>query len=202
MNNNNKLKYYIGIKNLLPEFLLANFDRMSVRQKIIFYNTLKDNLTDDQKNDLLNELNLDLTTIENSNKNVEEFRYILVGNIIDKHRYGENKKIRSGTKHFRAGAKVYLLPEYGGNGHTHIPVYGLPRKSRKKIHIVIRSSMIKNVRVKKTFDPKLIEKIDDNFFYDNFDNNETGLQGFADSMNENQKESNIEIKDDTENTSH
>lgn len=158
-------------------------------------------MTDDQKNDLLNELNLDLTTIENSNKYVEEFRYILVGNIIDKHYYGENKEIKSGTKHFRAGAKVYLLPEYGGNGYTDIHVYGLPKKSRKKIHIVIRGSMIKNVRVKKTFDPKLIEKIDDNFFYDYFDNDETGLQDFADIMNKNQKENNIEIKDDTENTS-
>ena len=36
----------------------------------------------------------------------EEFRFILVGNIIDKHYYGENKEIRSGTKHLRAGAKV------------------------------------------------------------------------------------------------
>lgn len=168
---------------------------------MIFYNTLKDSLTEEQKKVLLNELNLDLTLIVNSNKNVEEFRYILVGNIIDKHYYGENKEIKSGTKHFRAGAKVYLLPEYGGNGHKDIPVYGLPRKSHKKIHIVIRGSMIKNVRVNKTFDPQLIEKIDDNFFYDYFDNNETGLQGFADSMNEYQKNNSIEITDDADNNS-
>jgi hypothetical protein len=196
-----KLKYYIEIKEILPDFLLSNFNRMSIRQKMIFYNTLKDSLTDEQKNVLLNELNLDLTLIENSNKIVEEFRFILIGNIIGKHYYGENKEIKSGTKHFRAGAKVYLLPEYGGNGHTDIPVYGLPRKSRKKIHVVIRGSMIKNVRVKKTFDPKLIEKIDDSFFYDYFDNDETGLQGFADSMNENRKNNSIELADDAGNTS-
>lgn len=196
-----KLKYYIEIKEILPDFLLSNFNRMSIRQKMIFYNTLKDSLTDEQKNVLLNELNLDLTLIENSNKIVEEFHFILIGNIIGKHYYGENKEIKSGTKHFRAGAKVYLLPEYGGNGHTDIPVYGLPRKSRKKIHVVIRGSMIKNVRVKKTFDPKLIEKIDDSFFYDYFDNDETGLQGFADSMNENRKNNSIELADDAGNTS-
>lgn len=202
MDIKHKLKYYIGIKEVSPKLLLSKFERMSIRQKIIFYNTLKDSLMDEQKNTLLRELNLDLTHIENSNKNVEEFRYILVGNIIDKHYYGENNEIKSGTKHFRAGAKVYLLPEYGGNGHTDIPVYGLPRKRRKKIHIVIRGNMIKRVRVKKTFDPKLIAKIDDNFFYDRFDNDETGLQGFADAINEYRKNNSIEITDDADNTPH
>ena len=70
--------------------------------------------------------------VENSK---EEFRYILLGNIIDKHYYGEGKEIRSGTKQFRAGAKVYLFPEYGGMGHEAMPVYGLPRKSWKKIKL-------------------------------------------------------------------
>lgn len=153
---------------------------------------LKDDITEEQQKVLLKDLNINLKTVEEYNKNPEEFRYILVGNIIDKHYFGEKKEIRSGTKHFRAGAKVYLFPEYGGNGHTNIPVYGLPRKSHKKIHIVIRRNMIKNIRAKKIFDPKLIEKIDDSFFYDYFDNNETALQGFAASMNENS----IEITDD------
>jgi hypothetical protein len=121
-------------------------------------------------------------------QSVDEFRYILVGNIIDNHYYGENKEIKSGTKHFRAGAKVYLLPEYGGMGHENMPVYGLPRKSWKKIKIVIRSEMIKNVRVKKTFDPKMIEMIKSNHFYSYFGNDEDGLQDFADSMNKSNKE--------------
>ncbi len=122
------------------------------------------------------------------NNPTEAFRYILVGNIIDKHYHGEDKEIKSGTKQFRAGAKVYLLPEYGGMGHENMPVYGLPRKRWKKIQIVIRSVMIKNVRVKKTFDPKLIEKISNNHFYSYFDNDEAGLNSFADSMNRNNKE--------------
>ncbi|MBX7206106.1 MAG: hypothetical protein K1X81_11850 [Bacteroidia bacterium] len=123
--------------------------------------------------------------VENSK---EEFRYILLGNIIDKHYYGEGKEIRSGTKQFRAGAKVYLFPEYGGMGHEAMPVYGLPRKSWKKIKIVIRSEMIKNVRVKKTYDLKLIEMITNNHFYNFLGNDESGLNIFADSMNENNKE--------------
>lgn len=118
----------------------------------------------------------------------EEFRYILVGNIIDKHYYGEDKEIISGTKQFRAGAKIYLLPEYGGMGHEAMPVYGLPRKSWKKINIVIRSVMIKNVRVRKIFDPKLIEMVTNNHFYSHFGNDDAGLNGFADSMNRSNKE--------------
>lgn len=128
-----------------------------------------------------------ISTDIKSNPN-EDFRYILVGNIIDKHYYGEDKEIKSGIKQFRAGAKVYLLPEYGGMGHENMPVYGLPRKRWKKIQIVIRSVMIKNVRVKKTFDPKMIEKVSNNHFYSYFGNDEIGLNSFAKSMNNNNKE--------------
>ena len=126
------------------------------------------------------DLNLDLKKVEEQNKNTEEFRYVLVDNIIDKHYFGENKEIRSGTKHFRAGAKVYLLPEYGGNGHNEIPVYGLPRKRSKKILITMRSSMIKNLRVKKTYDKKVIQKIDSCFFYLYLDHVETTLKELVD----------------------
>ncbi len=194
MEINQKLKVYKEIKEVCPEFLFANFARMSERQKIIYYNTLKDELTEDEQIILMNELDLDQTTIEELANKVEEFRYILVGNIIDKHYYGVNKEIRSGTKLFRAGAKVFLFPKYGGNGHMQIPVYGLPRKSRIKIHIVIRANMIKNVRVKKMFDPKLVKKIDESYFYDYFDNNEKELQNWADWLNENH----VELMDEDE----
>ncbi len=123
--------------------------------------------------------------VGNSN---EKFSYILVGNIIDKHYYGENKEIKSGTKQFRAGAKVYLFPEYGGMGHEAMPVYEQPRKSWKKIKIVVSSEMIKNVRVKKTFDPKLIEMITENFFYARFINTVSELNTFAVYMNKSNKE--------------
>ncbi len=78
-----------------------------------------------------------MTHINNDISNTtEDVRYILVGNIIDKHYYGEEKTIKSGTKQFRAGAKVYLFPEYGGMGHETMPIYGLPRKSWKKLKLL------------------------------------------------------------------
>ena len=69
-----------------------------------------------------------------------------------------------------------------------MPVYGLPRKSWKKIKVAIRLVMIKNVRVKKTFDLKLIEMITDNHIYAYLGNNEDRLNEFADSLNKNNKE--------------
>lgn len=131
-----------------------------------------------------------MKTYEENNKEIK-FRYLLVGNIIDKHFYGENKEIRSGTKHFRAGAKIYLIPEYGGMGHESIPVIGLPRKKRKKIEVTINSKMIKNVRVKKTYNSKLIERIKENHFYSHFNEFENEfemLNDFAKSINDNNKE--------------
>ena len=58
-------------------------------------------------------------------ENLEEFEFCLVGNIIDKHYYGENKEIKHGNKQFRSGAKVYIFPEFGGMGHENIKVIGL-----------------------------------------------------------------------------
>lgn len=130
-------------------------------------------------------------TINEENNHQIEFRYLLVGNIIGEHFYGENKELISGTKHFREGAKIYLIPEYGGMGHEKIPVIGLPRKKRKKIQVIIDSQLIKNVRVKKTYDIKLIEKIKENYFYTNFNKLENEfelLNEFAKSINENNKE--------------
>ena len=130
-------------------------------------------------------------TINEENNHQIEFRYLLVGNIIGEHFYRENKELIRGTKHFREVAKIYLIPEYGGMGHEKIPVIGLPRKKRKKIQVIIDSQLIKNVRVKKTYDIKLIEKIKENYFYTNFNKLENEfelLNEFAKSINENNKE--------------
>lgn len=193
MRKKNKLKFYIGLKRVGPQVLLIRLDQKTTRQKVIFYNVLKGDLNEEQRSILLADLQLDPGTLLEAEKELEEFRYVLVGNIIGNHYHGEEREIKSGTKQFRAGTKVYLLPKYGGNGHIHIPVYGLPRKSDRKVLIVIRREMLKNIRVKKTFDRKLIKLIDDNFYYDNFDNNLEELEILANIMNENQRNNSIEI---------
>jgi hypothetical protein len=88
-----------------------------------------------------------------------EFLWCIVGNIVGNHFYGEQKEIKSGTKHFRPGAKVYCIPEYGGMGHETIRVIGKPRGSRGLINVVIQTKRIKNFRLQKVYSDSLFEKI-------------------------------------------
>ncbi len=89
-------------------------------------------------------------------KQGKEYIECVVGNIIGDHYYGESKEIRNGIKNFRAGAKVYCVFIYGGMGHENIVVFGLPRKSRRMIEIVIRTVYVKNFRVQKVYNPKIL----------------------------------------------
>jgi hypothetical protein len=114
------------------------------------------------------------------------FEYCLVGNIIDRHYYGDNKEIRKGNKQFRPGARLYIFPEFGGMGHERIEVIGLPRKSHNLIQIIIKTTLIKNVRVQKIYSPRLREKIGENFYYKSWkkEKNELqSIQNFADFLN-------------------
>ena len=79
-----------------------------------------------------------------------------VGNIIGKHIWGVDKVIRNGTKHFRPGAKVYIVFMYGGMGNQHVRVLGKPRKSFRMIDVAIRTSYIKNFRLQKVCDPRVL----------------------------------------------
>lgn len=119
-------------------------------------------------------------------ENMKEFEWCLVGNIIDKHYFGEEKEIRSGNKQFRPGAKIYIFPTYGGMGHENIVVIGIPRKKRKMIEVTTKSKFIKNVRLEKIYSPWLKGKISESYYYQNW-KKETDLvneiQKFADFLN-------------------
>lgn len=84
----------------------------------------------------------------------------IVGNIIGPHYWGEKGEVRYGTKHFRPGAKVYCAFPYGGMGHERIRVFGKPRRQRRMIDIAIDTRYIKNFRLQKVYDKKVIAFID------------------------------------------
>ena len=123
---------------------------------------------------------------------VREFEYCLVGNIVEKHYFGQEKDIKYGSKHFRGGAKVFVFPEFGGMGHEQIRVIGLPRKRYKTIDVVIPSKLITNVRVKKIYQADLKEKIVENSYYLSWkkegDNELNSMMKFAESFNNYNKE--------------
>lgn len=89
-------------------------------------------------------------------KNGVAYAECIVGNIIGNHYWGENKEIRSGTKQFGAGAKVYCVFMYGGIGQEQIRVLGKPRKCFRMVDVVIRAIYIKNFRVQKVYEPRVL----------------------------------------------
>lgn len=93
---------------------------------------------------------------EQPKKSQPEWVWGLVGNIVDEHPYGQDKRIVRGTRHFKPGTKVYCLKTHWGDGYESIPVIGRNRKG-KLIEIVMRGDLIENFRLKKVFSPSVIE---------------------------------------------
>jgi hypothetical protein len=92
-----------------------------------------------------------------TDKDGKTYLECVVGNIIGRHVFGEQREIKNGIKHFRAGTKVYCVFMYGGMGHEEVRVMGKHRKSFRMIDIVIRTHYIKNFRVRKVYDPYVID---------------------------------------------
>lgn len=87
----------------------------------------------------------------------QEWRWCLVGNIVEKHEFGEAHELKYGTKHFRPGAKVFINLVYGGMGHEHILVIGVPRHMKTYIEVVIRRAYVRNFRVQKVYKPAVLK---------------------------------------------
>lgn len=83
-----------------------------------------------------------------------EWRWCIVGNIIGAHRYGVEKEIRHGTKHFAPGAKVYCLIAH--NDPDRLVVLGTPRHGSKHIEVIIPRSMVENLRLQKCYKPGIL----------------------------------------------
>lgn len=85
-----------------------------------------------------------------------EWRWCLVGNIVNSHPYGESKEERNGTKQFAPGAKVYCAPSQWGDGYEQIVVIGHPRNGKQLIQIVMPSDRIENFRAQKVYKPTVL----------------------------------------------
>lgn len=85
-----------------------------------------------------------------------EWRWALVGDIVDKHEYGENHEIRYGARKFSGGTRVVLGPQCWGDGYEQLNVIGLSRYSRKYKKSVIRRNLITNFRIKKIYSPTIL----------------------------------------------
>ena len=104
---------------------------------------------------------------DDNNKNNNDFIWCLVGNIVEKHYYGEDKQIRIGTKQFSPNTKVFCYPILWGDGYEDIKVIGRPRKSNKFITIVMKAKYIKNWRLQKVYHPFIVKKMKETDGWDN-----------------------------------
>src|SRR5262245_38326795 len=87
--------------------------------------------------------------------------WCMVGNIVEDRPYGPGGlERRSGTKHFRAGAKVYCFPPLWGDGYRKIKVIGHHRKSNKLVTMVIDSKWIVNRRAELVYSPAIIRRFE------------------------------------------
>ena len=89
----------------------------------------------------------------------QEWRWCMVGNIVDTHIYGENHELMHGTKHFRPNAKVYISLSYPGMGNEKVRVIGIPRHSKEYIEIAIPRRYICNFRLQKVFSPAVLRRM-------------------------------------------
>ncbi len=107
--------------------------------------------------------------------------WTVVANIVNERHFGPGgQKIKIGTKHFRPGAKVYIVDWYAGMCED-IIVVGIARKPRRFIKVVIRANWVENLRIKLCYEPKALEKIYKHFDSEN-DNIERLDKEFAETM--------------------
>jgi hypothetical protein len=92
--------------------------------------------------------------------------WCLVGNIVEAHNFGVEKKVLHGAKQFLPGTKVYCLPAQWGDGYEKAIVVGLARKSRRWITVVMNTDQITNWRAKVVYQQAVLRRL------------RTGFEGF------------------------
>ena len=81
----------------------------------------------------------------------QEFFCTAIGNIVAERPYGHGgEETRTGTKHFRPGAKVYIIDWFPGMGYD-VVVIAHHRKSNRPTKAIIRAKHIENLRVKNCY---------------------------------------------------
>ncbi|MBR3018199.1 MAG: hypothetical protein IKH57_14185 [Clostridia bacterium] len=93
-----------------------------------------------------------------------EWQYCVVGNIV-KTRIDEEGKLRYGTSGFRGGTRVYLCGNGWDFSNRVISVLGISRGRRFQV-LDVSKDTIENVRCRRTFEPRVMEFMSCDEFYD------------------------------------
>ncbi len=83
--------------------------------------------------------------------------WCVVANVVGERPYGPGgAELRSGTKHFRPGAKLYIIDAYAGMCDKVIAI-GHHRGSNRYCTMVVSVRHLKNFRVKLAYSPEVIQ---------------------------------------------
>ncbi len=85
--------------------------------------------------------------------------WCLVANVAQETEFGEDKQIKSGIKHFPAGAKVYCFPGLWGDGLERIKVVGRHRGSHRYATMIVQSKHLRNWRAKLVYSPYVTKEL-------------------------------------------
>lgn len=86
--------------------------------------------------------------------------WCIAANVVNERPYGEGGlEMRSGTKHFAPGAKVYVISFFWGMAGETLTVVGRHRKSHRFITLSMRSKYLVNWRVELVYSPRVIKEI-------------------------------------------
>jgi hypothetical protein len=85
-----------------------------------------------------------------------------VANVVMERDYGPGgMEKRPGTKHFPAGAKVYILHHFWGMGGEQVTVVGRHRGSHRYVTMIISSEWLANWRAELVYSPHIIRLIEE-----------------------------------------
>jgi len=105
---------------------------------------------------------LDSEVDEINNSEPESF-LCATANVVMSRPYGEDgSQTRKGTKHFRGGAKVYVIDAYGGMCESAILI-GHHRANGRYINLTMKVKYLENFRVTSIYSPKVISLIKEHY---------------------------------------
>ena len=87
---------------------------------------------------------------------MSESVWCVVANVVTERRYGpDGTEFRSGTKHFRPGAKLHIIDAYAGTCENVIAI-GHHRGSNRYCRMVVSVRQLENFRVKLAYSPEVV----------------------------------------------
>ena len=102
-------------------------------------------------------------------RDVPEWSWCLVGDIVQSRPFGEERRTVFGTKHFKPGTKVYIVNAFWGGGGDRCTALGIPRYTDHLIGVHMDTTLIRNFRCEKVDDKDVLRAMFTNRLTEEFE---------------------------------